>query len=115
MSQRKEKQLAQLRPSGTGAVLLFQGKTGVQYRNLRLVVANVSNGNVDYSVFHDKDGTTYDETTALLWEIRLPRRTSDILELDIPINDSSGAIGVQIDSADDINFTLYGEELAQSR
>jgi hypothetical protein len=63
--------LAQIRPVGTTAVTLLTvptGGRGVRYAISRIQVANTSAGAATWRLFHDDDGTTYDETTALFWD-----------------------------------------------
>ncbi len=108
--------LAQLRPSNTTAQSLYSPESnknrnpGQQVILRKIYIANTSNKSVDFSVFFDNSGSTYDESTALFFELRLPKHTTELIELDIPMRSSDGNLGVQIGTADDITFTLYGEK-----
>ena len=71
-------------------------------------ICNVSAASVNVSVFHDIDGTTADQSTALLYTH--PLAVGAILQIDAPISDyaSAGTIRVQVSVANAANFTLYG-------
>lgn len=105
------KQLAQARPSSTTAVSLFSPISPKQYRLQRIFVANVGTGNVSFYLFHDENGTTYDETTAIAWEVTLARGQFYTEELNIDMLDSAGNFGIKTSAANDLNFTLYGDEI----
>lgn len=99
------KVLAQLRPSGTGTVQLYSPNSGEE------IVATLSVTTVDVeaeaSIFIDDDGTTYDEDTALEWELPIiPKNPA--FEKKITMSNSNGSIGVQSSVADALNFTLMG-------
>lgn len=104
-------QLAQLRPSNTNTATLFTATLGTEITSL--VVANTSNASATYSVYHDNDGTTYDESTALYFTVSLNAYTSAIV---LPSQGagtgftvaSGGSIGVKSGTSSAITYTLYG-------
>lgn len=100
--------LAQSRPAGTSAVTLFtQGYDDpVEVETLHL--CNVTAADVVVSVFHDADGTTFDGTTALVYQHVLPANGWITLDDIIGEWTTSGAIGIQTGTADSVVFTLYG-------
>lgn len=70
-------------------------------------ISNISPENVKCSVFHDDNGTTYNETTAIIYEMMI--QPGAILELDhIYMNDSTGNLAVQSDTSGALNVTVYG-------
>ena len=103
------KQLGQLRPANTSAASLYSPADARGY-GVDVVACNVSAANVDVSIFHDKDGTTYDETTALVFTHTLAK--GETLSLSKIISDylEDGNVGVQSSVANAANFTAYGEE-----
>jgi len=103
-----QRQLGQLRPTGTSAETLFTVPYFGQVNAEVINVCNVSAAAVDVSIFHDVDGTTYDQTTALLYTHTLA--VGAVLQIDAPIGDyqNAGSIGVQVSIANAANFTLYG-------
>ena len=72
------------------------------------MVCNTSGADATYRIFHDDNGTTYDETTALFWDVTLTADSSDILEMKVSMDDSSGNLAVRTDTANAITFTAYG-------
>jgi len=111
MSRFQEKQLGQSRPSGTAAVSVYSPAADTTAVIKTITITNVSNASLRYSLFVDDDGTTYDETTALAWEISLAKQTSVFIETFIAMDNSAGNFAFQIDSADDGVITLFGAEI----
>lgn len=107
-----EQQLGQLRPANTTAASLYSPGVGVTSGVIKLVmITNVTNVTVAYSLFADDNGTTYDQTTALAWKIPLEGNSSDQFEGFYPMANTAGNFAVQTDSANGINFTAYGAEI----
>lgn len=105
------RQLAQSRPSGTSAVSVFSSGVNSKATITSIVVANTTAGAVDYSLYLDKDGTTYDQTTALFYTISLAARASIVLEfiLGLPLDvGTAGNFAVQTSSANALTFTING-------
>lgn len=102
------RQLGQLRPANTSAASIFSPDTSGPYEAALLVITNVTTSAADASFFHDKNGTTYDETTALLFGHSIA--AGDVVMIEGPFGDyeEAGNFGVQSSVADALNFTLYG-------
>lgn len=107
----QEKQLGQLRPANTTAASLYSPATNKTAVRLSLVICNTSSSEAKFRVFHDDDGTTYDETTALFFDA--PIEANQTLEIDgfKAMNDSAGNFAVRTNTASAITFTLYGAEI----
>ena len=105
------KQLGQLRPANTTAASLYSPASATQSMIKSIVVCNTTSSAVKYRIFHDDDGTTYDQTTALFYDISLPANSSDVIELNILMDDSAGNIAVRTDTNNAITFTCYGPEI----
>lgn len=103
-------QLAQSRVSGTAAVTLFQPSKRDRYTITSILVANTTASQVDFRIFHDEDGTTYDETTALFYDIPLSGNCTFLYESDIYMNDPAGGLGVRTDTSLALTFTVYGND-----
>ncbi len=107
--------LAQLRPADLNAASLFSpessrdGKDGQQVVLRKLYVANTSNANVKYTLFFDNESATYDESTAICWEVQLSSGEAEVFILDVAMRNSDGNFAVRTDKADAITFTLFGE------
>ncbi len=100
--------VAQSRPSDTTTVSVYSPDTGDVMEIIAINVANTSAAAVNYRVFHDEDGTTYDESTALYFDVSLAANTTDTLEPKIWMRNSSGNLAVRTSSANDLTFTIYG-------
>ena len=103
-------QLAQSRPSGTSAVSVFTSLTG--HEVTRIVICNTSGASATYSIYHDDDGSTFDETTALFFGVTLGANNTEIIDfggagggLHMAKN---AQIAVQTGTGDALTFSLYG-------
>lgn len=103
-------QLGQLRPANTTAASLYSPADGIVTVITQIIVCNTSAGSAKYRICHDEDGTTYDETTALFWDVPLATETTDILSVTLYMTDNSGNISVRTDTNSALTFTCYGEE-----
>lgn len=110
------KQLGQSRPNLTTAASLYSPAASVEAA-FRILICNTTAASAKYSIYLDDDGTTYDETTALAFSqdiganetISFPPSNDKIV-----MNNSSGNLAVQTDTADALTFTILGEEFDQS-
>jgi len=104
----QEKLLGQLRPSGTSALSVYTVPSDTTTIIKNMTVANVGSATIKYSIFASS-GTTYDETTALAWEI-------DLEAGDTHVNTSftaltEGNIAFKVDTANDGTITIFGAEI----
>lgn len=112
--------LAQLRPSGTSAVTLY---TAAQLRTeitlLIAVIVSGTAGQTEIEVYHDDDGTTYDDDTLIASIQKADNAEGLIFQAQHPgsgiLMARGASIGVKISGADDVNFSIYGitETLAE--
>ncbi len=105
------KQLGQLRPANTTAASIYSPGASTETIVKSIIVSNVGGNDAMFRIFHDDDGTTYDEDTALFWDIQLFKETTQIIEINLMMDDSTGNLAVETDMADGINFTCYGSEI----
>ena len=70
------KQLGQLRPANTNAASIYSPAAGVTTRITAIVISNTGGNPRAFRLFHDDDGTTYGETTALYWDEALAADTT---------------------------------------
>jgi hypothetical protein len=69
----------------------------------------VDNRHCCYREHHDFDGTTYDTSTAIAYQV--PLAVGEMHTIEIPglrNDDGLGNFAVQTDTASTITFTLYG-------
>ena len=104
------KQLGQLRPANTTAATIYTPADRFNVNITSITIANTSGSAATYRLFHDEDGTTYDATTALKWDINLPADTSVEIDLNLWMADVAGNIAVRTSVNSALTFTLYGKE-----
>jgi len=105
------KQWAQARPADTNNATLYAAIRGWAYR-VYVIVCNNTGGALTFRVFHDQDGTTYSEATALAYDEALAANARVRVPSDGWIymdEDGDDNIGVRSSSANGLSFTLYGE------
>ena len=104
-----KRQLGQLRPANTSAASVFSPSVAQPYEAATLFITNTTGTAALASVFHDINGTTYDETTALLFGKSVA--ANDYIVLEVPFGDrlEAGNIAVKSGTSNALTFTLYGE------
>ena len=102
--------LAQARPTVNTAISLYSPGSGVTTEIQTIIVVNQSDSSVDFSIFHDDDGTTYSEVTALFWEQALAADTTREINLTLWMNNSAGNLATTSATASAFTFTVYGIE-----
>lgn len=102
-------QLGQLRPINTTAISIYSPNVNESTKIKEIIVCNTTAISADYRIFHDEDGTIFDETTALFFDVALAGNSTDVIELNTGIENSSGNIAVRTDTNDALTFTLSGE------
>lgn len=104
------KQLGQLRPADTNAASIYSPAASTDAVGLSLKVCNTTGTDATCRVFHDDDGTTYDETTALFYDVNAPANQTLTLGIGSMDNDA-GNIAVRSSTSSALTFTLYGTEM----
>ena len=107
----QEKQLGQARENSTSAVSVYSPGSGVTTIIKTIFLTNTSGSPADYRLFCDDDGTTYDESTTLAWDVEIG--DDEMVEIDcfIAMNDSSGNFAYRSSVANAITITLFGAEI----
>jgi len=108
----QEKQLGQLRPSNTTVTSIYSPAAGVTGIIKTVYVCNTTIGIVTFQICVDDNGTTYDESTALFWDVTIAANTTLELDTFIPLSNSAGNIAVRSSLANAITFTLFGAEVS---
>lgn len=111
MSDAKSTLLAQTRPSSTTAATAYTAAAGTRTEIKKIVIANVTSSAATYRLFHHDSGTTYDQTTALAYDVSLPANSSHVwsaTEDDGISMRPGGTVGVQAGTGSAINFSIYG-------
>lgn len=105
--------LGQLRPANTTATSIYSPD---DYAIVdKIIVCNQGGITPKFRIFLDDDGSTYDETTALYWDIVLDKDQTIEIEGTFYMANSSGNLAVRTDTADDVTFTVFGREIRKAR
>ena len=105
------KELGQLRPANTTAASVYSPGSNITARIESIFVCNTTASAAAFRIFVDKDGTTYDETTALFFDSAIAANTTVLIEGLIYIINSAGNLGVRTDTNSALTFTAYGVEM----
>ena len=104
-------QLAQSRPSSTTAESILNDAR--QWSVDLINICNVSDQGACFSIYHDADGSTYNQNTAIIYENYI--RAGETVHIEsygfdggIANTDGNGNLAVQTDTASALTFTLYG-------
>ena len=111
MSHLAGQQLGQLRPANTTAASIFSPGSGETGHIKGIFICNLTALVVKYRLFVDDDGSTFDETTALFFDIEIKANATHVLKLsgfEISMDDETGNFGVRTDTNNALNFTLFG-------
>jgi len=108
----QEKQLGQLRPANTTAASLYSPGAGVTAIVKSVWICNTTASPVTFRIFADDDGTTYDETTALFWDVTVEGNTTIELDTFMALNDATGNLAVRTSVASALTFTAFGAEVS---
>lgn len=105
----QEQLLGQTRPSTADTPeSLFQVGTGETYVMKGLFITNLVSSDVIINVYADPAGTTWDDTTVIIKDMKLPAGQFIDISTFISLNISSATIGVECDTIDGANFTGFG-------
>lgn len=111
MSRFQEKQLGQSRPAGTAAASIYSPPANTTTIIKTIIVSNVSSASMKYSIFMDDNGTTYDQTTAIAYNVVLAKESTIVIDTFLAMNDATGNIAFQVDTADSATISIFGAEM----
>ena len=111
MSNLQEKQLGQVRPTTNSPESIYSPGSNVTAIIKSIYVCNTSNIDSSFRILCDEDGTTYDESTALFWDVSIAAKTTVEINTFIALNNPSGNIAVRSLSGNDLTFTVFGAEI----
>ncbi len=101
--------LAQSRPNGTGNTTAFTKPVNKYSTIYSIIVCNTTGSARTYSVFICTNGTTYDETTAIIFASPIAPNETQCVQMEVTLDTTNGTIGVQSSSANALNFTIIGK------
>ena len=106
----QEKQLGQSRPSGTTAASIYSPSSGTAIIKT-IIVCNTTASAAAFRIFVDDDGTTYDETTALFWDVSVNGYETVEIDTFAAMNNTAGNMAVRTDTSLALTFTVFGAEI----
>ena len=107
----QEKQLGQHRINNTTATSLYSPAAGVTAVIKAVLVCNQSGAAATFRIFVDDNGTTFDETTALYWDVTIAADTTVQIDTFWAMNDSTGNLATRTSVANALTFTAFGAEI----
>jgi len=107
----QEKQLGQARENSTNAVSVYSPGASTTAIIKSIVVCNQSGAAATFRIFLDDDGTTFDQTTALYYDVTIAADTTIQIDTFWPMDTDAGALGYRSSVANAITITLFGVEI----
>ena len=104
----QEQQIFQLAPSGTVIASAFSPADNTTAIIRTIYVAEIAGGTATYQICVDDDGTTYDATTALYWNVVSVASKTVKIETYIAMNNTAGNIAVRSSIGSNLTFTAFG-------
>ena len=110
----QQKMLGQLRPANTTAASVYTPPAKASAIIDTIIITNTTGNTPTYRLFLDNDGTTYDQTTALEYDIPMAANESIALtDRNFYMDNSAGNLAVRTSAASEITFTVFGKEITQ--
>lgn len=106
-----EKILGQIRPSSLDPVSLYSPGANTNTIIKVIYVCNTTSSATSFRIFVDDTGSSYDETTALFYDVILAANTTVEIATYIAMNNQLGNIGVRTADVDALTFTIFGAEI----
>lgn len=107
----QEKQLGQSRPASTAVVSLYSPPASTTAIVRSIFVCNTTGSSAAYRIFVDDDGTTYDQTTALFYDVTIAAATTVVIDVFLAMHQDAGNLAVRTDTLNALNFTCFGAEI----
>ena len=104
------KLLGQARENSTNAVFVYSPPASTETIIKSIVVANTSGAVATVRMFIDDDGTTYDESTSIGWDVTIQAGSVWDREVTFCMNNSSGNFAYRSSVANALTITLSGTE-----
>lgn len=111
MSYFQEKLLGQARENSTSAVTVYTlpARTTAVVKNM--TVCNQTGSVATVRIFLDDDGTTYDQSTALFYDLELQANETLSFTSFMGMSTAGGSIGYSNGTANAVTITIFGAEI----
>ena len=107
----QEKQLGQARENSTNAVSVYSPGASTTAIIKSITVCNQSGASATFRIFLDDDGTTYDQSTALYYDVAISADAVVQIDTYWPMNDANGNLAYRSSVANAITITVFGVEI----
>ena len=107
----QEKQLGQNRINSTTATSIYSPGASTTAIIKSVVICNQTAIAATFRLFLDTDGTTYDQTTALFYDVAIAANTAVVIDTFWPMNDADGNLATRTSTANALTFTVFGAEI----
>ena len=107
----QEKQLGQARENSTNAVSVYSPGASTTAIIKSIVVCNQSGAAATFRIFLDDNGTTFDQSTALYYDIPISADSTVQIDTFWPMNDATGNLAYRSSVANAITITVLGAEI----
>lgn len=104
------KELGQSRENSTNAVSVYSPGASTEAIIKFVNIANTSGSDATVRMFVDNNGTTYDESTAIAWDVTVPANSVWDREVTVCMNNSSGNFAYRSSVANALTISIYGTE-----
>jgi len=104
----QEQIIFQARENSTNAVSVYSPGASTTAVIKTIFICNQSGASATFRLFVDDDGTTYDETTALYWDVSVPGNYTLHLNTFIAMDDQTGNIAYRSSVANALTVTGFG-------
>ncbi len=106
----QEKQLGQHRINSPTATELYSPGASTTAIIKSIVVCNQGAAAL-FRIFLDDNSTTYDQTTALFYDVAIAAATTVQIDTFWPMNDANGSLATRTSVANALTFTAFGVEI----
>ncbi len=106
------KQLAQFEVT-TVATSFYSPPADTQTIIKSMIVVNHGVASTEYTLYHDDDGTTYDDSTTLISDLGIAKGEFDLGTANLMMNNSNGNLAIKAGSNDRLTITIYGAEISE--
>lgn len=103
--------LGQARLSDTNPASVYAPANKITGVVKMIRIVNTTSSAATYRMFHDKNGTTYDETTALEWDKSIAANSSEQIDCFIAVK-SSGNLAFRSGTSNALTYSVYGVEVS---
>lgn len=108
----QEKLLFQSRPAGTTAATAYSLPASTTTIIKTIVVVNTSGAAATFRLFMHNTGSTYDETTAIAWDVSLSAGAVQQFDGFYVLNGTGATFGVRTNTANALTFSGFGPEIS---